>query len=59
MMLVMKFQAVKGFEDYYAEDWAVHVAIARALEKTARSFGFVEVSAPAVESLACLTKKSG
>lgn len=55
----MKFQAVKGFEDYYAQDWATHVVIASALRTTARSFGFVEVSAPAVESLACLTKKSG
>ena len=55
----MKFQAVKGCEDYYPQDYATREAVFNVLRRVARSYGFSEVSTPAVEMTDLLIKKSG
>lgn len=51
--------AVKGTEDWYAEKKAIQRDIFNVLRKASLHFGFREVEAPALETLSCLTKKSG
>jgi len=51
--------AVKGCDDYYPQDYAVREAVFSVLRKAAASYGFEEVSTPAMETVELLTKKSG
>ncbi len=55
----MTFPAVKGTEDWYAEKKAIQRDIFNVLRKASLNFGFQEVEAPALETMNCLTKKSG
>ncbi len=55
----MKFQAVRGCEDYYPQDYATREAVFEVLRRVAASYGFSEVSSPAIESTELLIKKSG
>ncbi|MBI4150765.1 histidine--tRNA ligase [Candidatus Woesearchaeota archaeon] len=55
----MTFQPVKGTEDWYAEKKAIQRDIFNVLRKASINFGFQEVEAPALETMPCLTQKSG
>ena len=55
----MKYQKVKGMEDYYPQEEAVKNAIKNALAEEARKFGFSQVDTPAMETIKLLTAKSG
>jgi histidyl-tRNA synthetase len=55
----MKFNKVKGMEDFYPEDQSVKLQVFKVLRETAVRFGFQEVEAPALESASLLTAKSG
>ena len=53
------YQKPKGTKDYYPEDKEVFNRISEVFRKTARSYGFSEVEAPAIESMELLTAKQG
>jgi histidyl-tRNA synthetase len=55
----MVFKAVKGCEDFYPQDFAQREAVFEILRRVTKSYGFVEVSTPAMETTELLTKKSG
>jgi len=50
---------VKGCEDDYPQDFARRMAVFGVLRDAARSYGFEEVSTPALETIETLTKKAG
>lgn len=53
------YQKPKGTRDYYPEDRAVFSRIADSFRQSAAKYGFREVEAPAIESMALLTAKQG
>lgn len=55
----MGFKKVKGTVDFYPEDMSIRNKIFDSMKKTAASFNFKEVEAPALESISLLTCKSG
>ncbi len=55
----MAFKKVKGTVDFYPEDMSIRNQIFDSLKKTAESYNFKEVEAPALESMKLLTCKSG
>lgn len=55
----MAFKRVKGTQDFYPDDMSVRKKIFNSLRKSAESFNFKEVEAPALESMELLTCKSG
>ena len=55
----MAFKRVKGTNDFYPEDMIVRNKIFDSLRKSAESFNFKEVSAPALETMNLLKCKSG
>lgn len=54
-----KFQPLKGFRDFYPEDFAKRQHVFAVWRDVARRHGFVEYDAPPVESLELYQKKSG
>lgn len=55
----MKFNKVKGMEDFFPKEMAVRNAVFNKLRTAANNFGFKEVEAPALETTGLLTAKSG
>jgi len=55
----MKFQRIKGVEDFYPQEQAIREAIYAKLAEQAKKFGFQSVDVPVVETLKLLTAKSG
>src|SRR3989344_6075797 len=55
----MKFQNVKGSNDFYPEDKAIQKEIFDSLRSTVKNYSFLEVETPVFESLNLLTAKSG
>src|SRR3989344_5474026 len=55
----MKYQPVKGMDDFYPKEFAIREWLSNNLAQEARKFGFTQVSSPALESLKLLTAKSG
>ncbi len=55
----MKYPRVRGTEDCYPEDAKANLWIAEKLRKEARKASFLEVEPPALETIKCLTAKSG
>ena len=54
-----KFQSLKGFRDFYPEEFAVRAYITDTWRAVAKSFGFQEYDAPPLESLDLYRHKSG
>lgn len=54
-----KFQSLKGFRDFYPEDFAKRQYITDTWRRVAREHGFVEYDAPPLESLDLYRHKSG
>ncbi len=54
-----KFQSLKGFRDFYPEDFAKRAYIADTWRRIARQHGFIEYDAPPLESLELYRHKSG
>jgi histidyl-tRNA synthetase len=55
----MKYNKVKGTEDYYPEEMSVKEQVFGVLRSTAKNFGFNEVESSSMESIELLTAKSG
>ena len=55
----MKFQRIRGVEDFYPQEQAIREAIYAKLAEQAKKFGFQSVDVPVVETLKLLTAKSG
>ena len=53
------FQKPKGTRDYYPEEKEVMNKISDILRRIAKSYGFLEVEAPAIETIALLSAKQG
>ncbi len=54
-----KFQSLKGFRDFYPEDFATRAYITDTWRRVAKSFGFLEYDAPPLETLELYRHKSG
>jgi histidyl-tRNA synthetase len=54
-----KFQALKGFRDFYPEEFARRQHVFDVWRRVARRHGFVEYDAPPLEALALYQQKSG
>lgn len=54
-----KFQSLKGFRDFFPDDFATRAYITETWRKVAKSYGFQEYDAPPLESLDLYRHKSG
>ena len=54
-----KFQSLKGFRDFYPEDFAKRAFVTDTWRRIAKSYGFEEYDAPPLESLDLYRHKSG
>jgi histidyl-tRNA synthetase len=54
-----KFQSLKGFRDFYPEDFAKRAHVVETWRRVAKSYGFLEYDAPPLESLDLYRQKSG
>ena len=54
-----KFQALRGFADFYPEDKALQNWLFEKMRKITKSFGFQEYEGPILESLSLFEAKSG
>ncbi|MFC1775158.1 histidine--tRNA ligase, partial [Nanoarchaeota archaeon] len=55
----MKFNKVKGTEDFYPEDKELQKQIFNILRSTVNNYGFKEVESSVMETTSLLTAKSG
>lgn len=58
MKKVDKLQTLKGFRDYYPEDWAFQTWLYQKVKEVSESFGFQEYEGPTVEPLDLYSVKS-
>ncbi len=58
MNTVNKLQTLKGFRDYYPEDWAFQSWLYQKVKEVSESFGFQEYEGPTVEPLDLYSVKS-
>lgn len=55
----MNFESLKGFRDFYPEEQAARRQVFDSVREAARAYGFDEVAAPSLETLALYEIKSG
>lgn len=58
MKTMNKFQALKGFKDFFPKDWAFQTWLYQKVKEVSESFGFQEYEGPTVEPLDLYSVKS-